>query len=170
MDRILGSMDTSLALLRSMKKSFAKKSSLFSGLGQIHINHEVLGYTKSSLLDSNSTCPRAGTSDQGLSDHISDRISRLPPSDFNIQGVLDLVIGLDGLDKSTLDYGGRCSRGMDLSLLLLKSIAEMTFYSRASLVDPPFLPSASNEDAFRIMNAADYVKRLERLDNKGETK
>lgn len=161
-------VDTSLALLRSMKESLTTKSLLFSGLDQIHINHEVFSYTTTS--ENNSTCPTIDSSDQERSEHISNRVSRLPPSDFHVQDVLDLIIRLGGLDESTLDDGSRCPGGMGLSLDLLKSIAEMAFYSRASHVNPPFLPSASDEDVYRIINVADYVKNLERLDNKGAAK
>ena len=120
-------VDTSLALLRSMKESLTTKSLLFSGLDQIHINHEVFSYTTTS--ENNSTCPTIDSSDQERSEHISNRVSHLPPSDFHVQDVLDLIIRLGGLDESTLDDGSRCPGGMGLSLDLLKSIAEMASYS-----------------------------------------
>ena len=138
---------------------------LFSGLDQIHINHEVFSYTTTS--ENNSTCPTIDSSDQERSEHISNRVSHLPPSDFHVQDVLDLIIRLSGLDESILEDRSRCPGGMGLSLDLLKSITEMAFYSRASNVNPPFLPSASDEDVYRIMNVADYVKSSEQLDNKG---
>ena len=41
----------------------------------------------------------------------------------------------------------------------------MAFYSRASGINPPFLPTLSEEDLYKMLYVADYIRTLERVDS-----
>lgn len=171
-------VDTSLALLKGMKHALAYYNSSVSGLDEIRINHEAFGYDTEEWSDNGRLCPTTRSLKREVADRLSFRLSRLPPSDFGVDDAMDLVAGLDdgassdGEDdnksplRSLLLGNFTCPGHVEASLTFLKDLAHMTFYSRASRIDPPFLPAASVDDVYKMLNVAEYVNSVEHLDNK----
>lgn len=158
-------VDTSLALLRGMKEALTNSS--FGGLDKIRINRETFGYNMESWSD-NTTCPTDDDLDEEYIDQLAYRLKLLQPSDFQIQEAIDLATALGAFNK-TIDFdslnNATCPGYAQMDQNLLKYVAEMAFYSRASNINPPFLPMASDEGVYKLLNAADYIRTIGRVDN-----
>lgn len=173
-DDVHRDIDTSAALLRGIRESLTESapSSSLHGLDRVQINSGVFGHSAS--WQEESACPSSHSLHDAYAERITDRLSLLRPTDFGVQEALEKVVSLgvsfNGTTNTTLsaepsEDGLRCPGDVSLPLNLLEKIAEMAFYSRASNVEPPFLPSASDEDVYDLVRAADYVNTVLRLDN-----
>ena len=157
-------VDTSLALVHGIKELLMNTTTIisFRGIDDIRLAPELFG--SEPLM-----CPP----DEDIADNTPDRIDVLPPQDFNVQDVLDLLTSIDLFAKNVpnsrqniLDEwkNQHCPHSAGLTLNLLKQISEMTFYTRASGITPPFLPTLSEDDVYKMLYVADYIRTIERVD------
>ena len=162
-------VDTSLALLRGIKEELMNTSSItsFRGVDDIKLAPSLFG-------SDDPTGPMMCPPDEDIKDNIHERIDALPPQDFYVQDVLGLLTNLgllannvpNNIENILDDWKNQhCPRSAGLYLNLLKKISEMAFYSRASGIDPPFLPTLSEEELYKMLYVADYVRTLERMDS-----
>lgn len=149
-----------------------------SGLDSIQFHHDL--FKPEDDRDEGPLCPIEYT-DQELRHQIADQTSKIDPTTKMGSNTSDLLLflrNLGGFNSSTvslllpmltqprvcecLDY---MYFGMGLPMELVKEMAEMAFYSRASGMDLPFLPGATDPEIYQLLQWADFIRSSERLNN-----
>mmetsp|Transcript_34383 Transcript_34383/g.83162 ORF Transcript_34383/g.83162 Transcript_34383/m.83162 type:complete len:492 (-) Transcript_34383:264-1739(-) len=167
-------VDTAKALMRGMREvldAAVKSSSSFSYHGLDDMSIDRMAFGKSASCSHVHPIDRAG--------QIKERAARFPLTDFIAPDELESVIAslgvfdesvirlTDNHPSSIFNYSQHhCDGSMSLSMDLMEVVAEMAFYSRASHIQPPFLPFANDEIVYKMKYLKDYIRSMEGLDNK----
>jgi hypothetical protein len=168
-DRSQRDLDTFFGLSEGMMQALHTRSKLltFHGFGEIQLAPEIFKPEAENAYKGR-LCPQAEDyTDEFLTNEITERMSQLPPQSFGVPSLVNLLTSLGtlrlGLNISNI-HDHRCPGKMGLSFNVIKEIAEMAFYSRASAVVPPFLPAASKDQVYQMLAVADYIRNVERID------
>jgi hypothetical protein len=180
-DRSHRDSDTAYSLSKGMMKvlnNSSEKLLTFRGVDEIQFAQEVfkagLDAKDTESIGLDPLCPSDNDeySDDDLTKEIDQRLLQLPPDEVGVPELIDLLVNLGGLDAESntkLDISSsqehRCPGSIGVSFNVLKEIAEMAFYSRASAMTPPFLPLATLNDVYRMIFVGDYVRTVERVYN-----
>lgn len=172
--------DTALALAQGMRDALASTLDgtilQTSSLDTIEFHHDL--FKPEDDRDQGPLCPIEYT-DQELRHQIAEQTSKIDPMTKMGSNTSDLLLflrKLGGFNSSTaslllsmLSLSHDCSCldyfGMGLPMELVKEMAEMAFYSRASGMDLPFLPSATDPEIYQLLEWADFIRSSERLNN-----
>jgi len=147
-------VDTSLALRNGMLQAAAKMDEsgiLFGGLQSLEYDH-FLFKVFDGFCEANYTSER-------LASDIQNRFSTITPPEPNLNETLLLLEKLGGIGKveklTDMDQSLRLSSFSNYTQFegatnIVKLFSQMVIYSRASEVDPPFLPDMSTSDLYRL--------------------
>lgn len=179
--------DTAYALAKGMKESLLETAGItsdlltFDGLNQVQFAPGIFkpegssNEENQSATDNSKPCPRIEYTLEELSHEIEERFTNELNED-EVQKMIDLLIRRGGVENTSPfdskvpfhysidDY--QCpGKGIGVTLEILKQISEMAVYSRASDVFPSFLPDATDEEVYQMLNVADHIRTLQRMNN-----
>ena len=167
-------VDTTMAISLGMKEALLTNFSStvsFSGLDQVLYSPGIFGPEKIQTGQVAPLCPQMDYSLQELADEIAEQSKKISLSEEDIESAFNLtkrIIGDGEAILSTFQNDGndhQCPTDLGMHLNLLKAYAEMLFYSRASDIDPPFLPAATEEDVYKLLDVSAYIHSSTRLNN-----
>ena len=169
-------VDTAIALSKGMKEALELGQLVtFSGLDEIELATDLFkpeGGSNDTYVDPEALCPRTEYTLQDLSHQIEKQINDLEATsllDEQLEGVLELLVtlGAAGPNLLALDRDQyKCPGTGQVGLLweLLIQLPHAALYSKASNVKP-FLPTATDQEIYRMLYLADCIRSLKGVGN-----
>ena len=162
-------VDTALALSKGMKAAMMNSTVLFQGLDNIQLSQDIFkpegtNNTEEKIEGTAPICPRTEYLIDDLAQQVHENIDRRLNS-TELEQAIETIrkVGATDQEWNFGVYEGQCDSGVGLKLDLVILVTEMLLYSRVGGVT--FLPEATDEDIYSILQMADIIRSLERLGN-----
>lgn len=151
----------------------SKKTTKFTAVGLSDLTNEP---TLFEPLDGVNPFCEKNYSPERLSDDIKNRLQSIPPPQSNLTDILVSLEQIGGIGNSgsltliqpnsTFELSPNSnSFHIQGAINIVKLFAQIMFYSRASGVDPPFLPNATSGDVYQFVEWIHWVRSVLRVDN-----
>ena len=169
-DTSLRDSDTAFALSNGMAARLLESPQQvsFEGLDTI-LYHPGLFKPEKSPYDTRAAsplCPRTEYTTQDVSNQVRDQLNNLDPT--QVQKAIDLLQRRGAVSQAwdpEFWNRGECPGEVGLGLGLLLQAAELLFYSRAGRIPEPFVPDMTFEEVYEILQVADIIRSMKRVDN-----
>jgi hypothetical protein len=174
-------VDTSFALAEGLSEaaiaSAAEESIVIDGLDDIvydpvlfspleNNTHWQSSHTAStSMSTSTPLCKTVFTQEQ-LDRDIDLRYQKVPPPEPGLVATLQLLRDLGGVGPmGPPAKKEENDEGFEKYVNVVKMFAQMMFYSRASGIQPPFLPNATSNEVYRVLDWVHWSRSVLNIDN-----